>query len=141
MGGCGFKRLGGFGWFKSLLGTPGPVAKLILGLVMGLLPCGLVYAVLVVTAAMPTPWHSAMGMVVFGIGTLPSLSAVLIFARVIPARWRVHGTRLAGVVIIVTGGWMITRSLTSTPAGCPACESAAVAKVLDTPAAADETTP
>ncbi|MCE9592351.1 MAG: sulfite exporter TauE/SafE family protein [Planctomycetes bacterium] len=45
---------------------------------MGLLPCGLVYAMLAVVATLPHPLLSASGMVVFGLGTLPALIAVLL---------------------------------------------------------------
>jgi sulfite exporter TauE/SafE len=98
--GCAFKQLGGAGWFRSLLRGPGILPRLLLGAIMGLLPCGLVYAALLMAAALPTPWHAAGGMILFGVGTLPSLSAVLIASRAAPPKWRAHGTRLAAVFAI-----------------------------------------
>ncbi len=93
--------------------------RLLLGAMMGLLPCGLVYAMLPIAAAMPTPAHAMAGMIAFGIGTLPSLSAVLgatrVLERVIDRPWAVHlraaGTRLAAVLVIAAGGWMLYRAL------------------------------
>lgn len=121
---CGFKKFGKGSWFRGLMQSRGFTPKLLLGVVMGFLPCGLVYAALVLAATMPSPLHSALAMAVFGIGTLPSLSAVLIFARAVPASWRVHGTKLAAVVIIATGAWMSYRAYTVGEAGhCPACHS------------------
>ena len=109
--GCGFKRFGGRAWFKALLRHRSVTSRLLLGAIMGLLPCGLVYAMLAVVATMPTPVHSAVGMVVFGLGTLPSLTAVLATSHLLPSRWRVHGTRLAALFVIVSGMWIGARSL------------------------------
>jgi sulfite exporter TauE/SafE len=100
----------------------GMTPKLLLGAVMGLLPCGLVYAMLALAAALPNPFYSALGMAMFGLGTLPALTAVLLTANLIPARLRAHGTQLAGVVIIITGSWMLTRAMTITPENCCATE-------------------
>ena len=117
--GCAFKRFKGAGWFQSLLRTKGAAPRLLLGAIMGLLPCGLVYAMLVVVAALPTPWHSALGMVVFGIGTVPALSAVLAASRMLPAKWRAHGTRLAAALVVVAGVWMTARSMMTRGDECP----------------------
>jgi sulfite exporter TauE/SafE len=118
--GCGLDKLRGVRWFRALLSGPGRVSKVLLGAVMGLLPCGLVYAMLAVVATLPGPLHAALGMLVFGLGTLPALSAVLLAGRAVPVGWRVHGTRLAGVALILVGCWMTARSLIVEPeAGCP----------------------
>lgn len=105
IGGCG-QVIGRFRWLASLQRERGVMARLLLGVVMGFLPCGLVYAALAVAVAMPTPVHAAAGMVVFGIGTLPSLTAVLMTSHLLPTSWRAHGTRIASVFIIATGLWM-----------------------------------
>ena len=115
LNGCGIHRLTRQGWIAALTRSRGVVARLLLGAVMGLLPCGLVYAVLLVAATLPNPLHSAVGMVVFGLGTLPSLSGVLLARRVIPPGLRAHGTRLAAVFVILTGAVMLGRTLVATP--------------------------
>jgi len=118
--GCGVHKLRGVSWFRALLEGPGRISKILLGAAMGLLPCGLVYAMLAVVATLPGPLHAALGMVVFGLGTLPALSAVLLAGRAVPQRWRVRGTRLAGVALILVGCWMTARSLIVEPeTGCP----------------------
>ncbi len=114
--GCGAGGLTGKKWLVKLTHHRGWIARLLLGVVMGLLPCGMVYAVLLVVAAMPTPLHSAVGMVVFGLGTLPSLTGVLLTSRLIPSRYRAYGSRLAAVSIIMAGAWMMTRTLIVSPA-------------------------
>jgi sulfite exporter TauE/SafE len=111
--GCAMQRWRRFDWFRSLLAGRGALPRLLLGVVMGFLPCGLVYAMLAVVAALPTPWHAAGGMIVFGIGTLPSLTAVLATAHLLPAAWRAHGTKVAAVIVVLTGAWMVTRAAMS----------------------------
>ncbi len=113
----------GSSWFATLLRTRGLVARLLLGAVMGLLPCGLLYGMLVVSAALPHPLLSAASMLAFGIGTLPALTGVLLAAAALPVWLRLHGTRLAAVVVILTGSFMLTRTLLADPdtGSCPAC--------------------
>ena len=118
--GCGVQGLRGQSWFRALLLGPGWISRGLLGATMGLLPCGLVYAMLALVATLPGPFHAALGMVIFGIGTLPSLSAVLLAGRALPARLRLHGTRIAAVALILVGCWMTARSWMVEPeAGCP----------------------
>lgn len=47
-----------------------------LGMALGFLPCGLVYAALGIAAASGRPLIGAFGMAVFGLGTVPTLVAV-----------------------------------------------------------------
>ena len=51
-----------------------------LGLVWGWLPCGLVYSALALALTQLNPLHSALTMLVFGLGTLPTLLIVGHFA-------------------------------------------------------------
>jgi len=123
LGACGLGRLHGRAWFAGLVRTPGATARLLLGALMGFLPCGLVYAALVLAATLPTPLHAGLGMLVFGLGTIPALSAVLLAGRLAPAWLRLHGTRLVGVAMIAIGCLMLARALVVSPeAGCPACD-------------------
>lgn len=137
-GGC--RRWAGWRWFDVLVQGRGPGPRLLLGAVMGLLPCGLVYAMLVAVAALPHPVYAAAGMITFGIGTLPSLSAVLLASRSLPAWIRSHGTTLAGLALIAAGVWMMGRTLavSSQSGHCPFCTDAAADKtdVIAAPAGA-----
>lgn len=71
-------------WFHRLSSAKSPIAYLPLGLLLGLLPCGPVYTALIASARAGMNAHSAfqgflsgMGMmVVFGMGTIPSLLLV-----------------------------------------------------------------
>ena len=105
------RKWSGARWLTALLSARGAAPRLLLGAVMGFLPCGLVYAMLAVVAALPTPWHAAVGMIVFGLGTLPSLTLALLAGELVPARWRRYGSQVAAVLILLAGAWMTARSL------------------------------
>jgi sulfite exporter TauE/SafE len=50
--------------------------SLLLGVLWGWLPCGLVYSVLVAAVASGSPWQGGFLMLAFGLGTLPTLLAM-----------------------------------------------------------------
>jgi sulfite exporter TauE/SafE len=58
-----------------LMSAPGTLNGLLAGLVWGWLPCGLVYAALGVAVFAGSPAGGALGMLAFGLGTLPTLLA------------------------------------------------------------------
>ncbi len=98
-------------WLATLIHEPRPSARLLLGAVMGLLPCGLVYAALLVAASLPNPLICSLGMLCFGMGTLPALSAVVLGGRLLPPQFRGKGARLAAAMLIGIGLFMLARSL------------------------------
>jgi hypothetical protein len=58
----------------------------VFGMVLGLLPCGLLYAALIGACALATPMRGAGGMLAFGLGTVPILAMVGIAGQVRPLR-------------------------------------------------------
>ncbi len=89
---------------------PTPTARMVLGSINGLLPCGLVYAAGVGSAAAGSLLESVAYMTVFGLGTLPMMLGLSISGRALPSRWR-HGIQglvpwtlgVVGVLLIVRG--------------------------------------
>jgi sulfite exporter TauE/SafE len=67
---------------------------LLLGLLLGFLPCGILYAALAVAAATGSPWRGALAMLAFGVGTMPSLFAIGLTGHL---AGRVAAGRLAGL--------------------------------------------
>ena len=55
----------------------GQSSALVLGLLNGLLPCGLVYIALAGALAFSVAWQSALFMFMFGMGTMPALFVVM----------------------------------------------------------------
>jgi hypothetical protein len=90
---------------RRLMPARRPADALLLGMLWGWLPCGLVYSVLLMALVAGDPAGSAMLMAAFGIGTLPSMTATaLASSRLNPAS-RPGLRRAAGALMIVFGLW------------------------------------
>ncbi len=105
----------GQSWFKVLTRDRRLTARLLVGAVMGLLPCGLVYSMLLVVATFPTPLHSALGMICFGAGTLPALTALVLGGHLLPSWLRAAGPRLTAGLLIAVGLFMLARAVMVDP--------------------------
>jgi len=80
-----------------------PWRALLSGLLWGLLPCGLVYAMLPVAAATGSAANGALTLLAFGLGTLPGmLGASLLANRLTPALSQRGVRRTAGAALVVT---------------------------------------
>jgi len=81
---------------------PGGCGRVLLGLCWGLLPCGLVYSILLTAAASGDALHGGVVMFVFGLGTLPSMLGMSLFAplvgRLLSDRWT---RKIVGIALIV----------------------------------------
>jgi len=82
------ERGGGILWGRYLqplsrkfLPVHRPDAAFLAGCVWGWMPCGLVYAALVLAAIQADPLHSTLVMLCFGLGTLPALMGAALFAE------------------------------------------------------------
>ncbi|MFO1406166.1 MAG: sulfite exporter TauE/SafE family protein [Steroidobacteraceae bacterium] len=78
-----------------------------LGLAWGALPCGMTYSMLLVAATTANPWLGAGVMLAFGAGTLPSMTAAVLFfdrAAGLASR-RASWRTVAGTVLLVAGLW------------------------------------
>lgn len=81
-----------------------PLRALLLGMLWGWLPCGLVYSVLVTALASGHPQSGALIMLAFGLGTLPNLLVIGLFWERC-RRW-VQSPRvrlLAGLIVMAFG--------------------------------------
>lgn len=74
-----------------------------LGLVLGFIPCGLVYAAGAKAAAAGGIPQAMLTMLAFGLGTLPALLMVGLGANAISARFRQRVFRFATVLVIALG--------------------------------------
>jgi sulfite exporter TauE/SafE len=105
----GLASLDGSGWLfmSRVMGWASseatPRAFLLAGLAMGLLPCGLVYGVLLATISSGSWLQGGGRMMAFGLGTLPALLA---FGQVATAMSAIATTvflRLMGVAVALLG--------------------------------------
>ncbi len=99
--------------FAAIRRRGGPFAWLLLGLPIGLLPCGLLYPMYALAAGSGSPAEGALILLAFGLGTTPVLGgATAVLAR-LQVRTRVQLLRAAGVVMLVTAGWMTWKGVTT----------------------------
>lgn len=81
-----------------------------LGLVWGWLPCGLVYSVIIWTISTQSPLEGALLMLSFGMGTLPNLLLMGVFASTLNQFIQQPWVRqVAGVMIMMFAGVMFYR--------------------------------
>jgi len=94
---------------------PGGAGRLLLGLCWGLLPCGLVYSVLMTASATGTALTGAIVMLAFGVGTLPSMLGMSMAApalsRVLADKWtrKLMGAALVLLAILSVSLLMVHR--------------------------------
>ena len=87
---------------KGLVPVETLVQALGLGLIWGLLPCGLVYSVLLIAATTAEPTSGGMVMIAFGLGTMPAMIATGVSASKL-AQFMGRNRIGAGILIIVLG--------------------------------------
>ena len=93
----------------KLIASPQPGAKFALGMMMGLLPCGLIYAALMKAIGTASPVEGALTMLAFALGTSIALVVVGIgssAATMKLARW---GTTVSAVTVLAMGLVLIGR--------------------------------
>jgi sulfite exporter TauE/SafE len=84
-----------------------------LGMLNGLLPCALVYGLLVRAAAAGSPLGGAVVMAVFGLGTIPALYLTGLFGSLVPPTRRLWLNRAGGVLVVALGVLTIARGATA----------------------------
>jgi uncharacterized protein len=82
-----------------------------LGLVLGFLPCGLLYAALASSAAGGNPLLGALGMMAFGLGTMPALVAVGIAGQAAGRRWQRGVATAAPAVMLLNAALLAVLAL------------------------------
>src|SRR5512139_2657531 len=111
-----FERAGGALWravrplFQKLLPVRSLPQAVLAGMAWGWLPCGLVYSVLVSALAAGSAPSGAALMLAFGLGTLPNLLGMGLFARQLqPFMQRLWVRRAAGLTVAGFGAWGLLR--------------------------------
>ena len=111
-------RLSGVGQaIGRWLASSGTRGKLALGLTLGFLPCGLVYAALGKAMESGAALSGALTMLAFGSGTAVALTAMGVVSSVAGYRLGRWSSRLAAVAVMLFGAILLWRGL----AGKPVC--------------------
>lgn len=104
------ERTGGLIWqkiaplAKDLLPVSTGAQAIGLGLLWGLLPCGLVYSVLLLSAATASPVEGAVAMIAFGAGTLPAMLGTGLSAARLSQLLARRNVRLAAGLLVIAAG-------------------------------------
>jgi len=99
---------------RGLVPVTNPARALGLGLLWGLLPCGLVYSALLIAATAATPGGGAAVMIAFGAGTLPAMVSTGLGAAQLSRLARRRYARIGlGLVICVLGILTMAMPLTA----------------------------
>ncbi len=95
---------------RRLLPVGSPVAAFAAGCLWGWMPCGLVYAALVLAAMQADAWRGAAVMLCFGLGTLPALLGSGFFADRVFTLMRASRLRVVlGALVMALGVFALFR--------------------------------
>jgi len=102
---AGWTRL--VGWLAGRVRGDG----YLVGVALGFLPCGFLYAALVTAAAGGSPVLGALGMLAFGLGTVPILMVVGVAGHAVGRRWQHNVTIAAPVVMLLNSVLLVALAL------------------------------
>lgn len=86
-------------------------AALGVGLLNGLLPCGLVYAAIAGAISTAGGWSGGAFMILFGAGTLPLLLALMLTGQRFSPVWRTRFRLVQPLLLAVAGFMLISRGI------------------------------
>jgi hypothetical protein len=75
-----------------------------LGVALGFLPCGILYAALAAAGATASPMYGALAMFCFGLGTVPTLVTIGLFGAAAGHRFRRGLTAMTPAVLLFNAG-------------------------------------
>ena len=99
-----------FGRVAGLLKRRVPNHPLVMGLLLGFLPCGLVYSAVIAAAALGSPGRGGLGLALFGLGTVPALLGISVADELL-VRHRNLVNGLSQVLILAMGLWFAWKGI------------------------------
>ncbi len=93
------------------IASPTIFSKFSLGVMLGFLPCGLIYAALLRAIATGMAWAGALTMLAFGLGTVSALFTLGMFSSVMGVKLGRWGSRLAAVSVTLLGAFLVWRGV------------------------------
>ena len=97
--------------FRIVLSNGSKAAPLYMGMLNGLLPCGLVYLGIVGSLATGSALHGGLFMLAFGMGTTPVMLSFLLMAKQLNLNYRKKLSQLAPLFISIVAVLLIVRGL------------------------------
>lgn len=120
-------------WFKSVFSSVlqqrSVRATFLLGALNGILPCGLTFAALLVALTFGN-WHSALFMILFGLGTLPVMLGFTSGLHYLIKHFNFSLARVASILLFISGCLLISRAFVHHHAPAPSHKHEMVDVVL-----------
>jgi sulfite exporter TauE/SafE len=114
IGGLAWRRIEPLG--RKLLPVTTPTQAILVGLIWGWLPCGMVYSALVWSMTGGSAVEGALLMLAFGAGTLPTLLSLgAVSATLASIVRKIWLRRVAGALVIGLGGHTVAKVLWESP--------------------------
>lgn len=111
------------------LAKPGTDTYLSLGLLNGLLPCGLVYMAVIGAIASGDALQGSLYMVLFGLGTVPVMTLAVFAVNTLNTKTRIKLTKVIPIFVVILGVLFIIRGL---GLGIPYLSPEPVVKLVET---------
>lgn len=86
---------------------------LLLGMLNGAIPCGMVYMALMSSVATGSAWAGGTFMALFGLGTMPAMLALGIAKQQFTPALRTRIRKLTPVLVAIAGIWLVARGITT----------------------------
>jgi uncharacterized protein len=99
-----------FSRVAGLLKGRAPGHPLLVGLFLGLLPCGLLYSAVIAAVSRGGALQGAVALAAFGLGTAPALLGLSLADQLL-ARNRAVANRLSQLFILAMGAWFLWRGI------------------------------
>lgn len=93
---------------RGLFAAPVGWRGYILGLLLGFLPCGMLYGAVAAAAATGDPLGGAFGMLAFALGTVPALVGVGLAGHLAGLRWRTLITERVAPMLLALNGIVLS---------------------------------
>ena len=86
--------------------TKGTSNRFLMGMTLGLMPCGMVMAAVMAASSAPTLWGTIYAMAAFGLGTMPSLFMIGIGGRAATRQFPEAMARIRQGMMVWSGIWL-----------------------------------
>ncbi len=93
--------------YSARIDATQPVGAFLLGILLGFLPCGLLYSALAVAGTAGSGGLGALAMLAFGLGTVPSLSILGIAGQLGVRRWTSMLARLGPPMLLLSAAMLL----------------------------------
>ncbi|MEK7801257.1 MAG: sulfite exporter TauE/SafE family protein [Pseudomonadota bacterium] len=91
---------------RPLLSAPTAPRQYLLGLALGLMPCGLVFAALMAASMASTPLYAGLAMSGFALGTMPALLLLASGGQVLRQKFPKAFSNMQGGMMLLSGIWL-----------------------------------